>query len=415
MSIRSSDQDLAGDQFDESVDVGVDQLLSIRMAQLCGNAPQKLRTIARHRESIGRGRPEIPNQHPISRKAVRAFSEDLRVFLAAYGKSIPRQSLLPMLESCICLGMTNVVLSAAQICLSWGRDGEIPKPANQSPWPLFVDCSGSISNDLRRLSEQSMEDCMRRVASVPAILMRIRLASHRVRHDRKFSQMDLPSSAPDASEWLNFLGDIVNERHEKSDRILDFMFEKCEELRDRLEAEAPESAALDILNDKHTNPTRRLGDAITLLMGPKLQESQFLKCIDKCMLSNEPNGMAHKRRVRLRSQSKYHKTTDMKSVILSNTLLDFLVHRHLRKGAKDGESRRRSLSFHDFLCELEDRYGLFVQRAPSGLSVSSAQLLNNRQILERRLRDLGLLKGVNDAESMKLLQTRFDDTGTTHE
>ena len=331
MTIRSSDADLAGDQFDEEVSVGVDQLLSIRMAQHCGSAPQKLRAITRHTESMGRGRPEIPNQHPISREAVRSFSEDMRVFLSAYGHSVPRQSLLPMLEACICLGITNVVFSASKICLAWGQDGRIPPHQEQEPWPLFVDCSGSIDNELRRLSEQSMEDCMRRVSRVPAILMRIRLASHRVRHDRKFNPETLPSSTPDATEWLNFLGDIVHERHEKADRVLERLNEYCEDLKERLEEESPESSALDVLSDRNANPAHKLADAISLLMGPKLQEAQFLKCLDKCMLSNEPNGMAHKRRVKLRSQRKYHKTADMKSVVLSNTLLDYLVHRHLQK------------------------------------------------------------------------------------
>ena len=408
MSIRSMDSDLAGDQFNEEIAVGVDQLLSIRMAQHCGNAPQKLRaTRTKDKESLGRGRPEIPNQQPISREAVRFFSEDMRIFLAAYGYSVPRRSLLPMLESCICLGITNVVLSASKICLAWGQDGRIPPPQDQRPWPLFVDCSGSIDNELRRLSEQSMEDCMRRVSRVPAILMRIRLASHRVRHDRKFKPEDLPSATPDATEWLNFLGDIVHERHDKADRVLDRLEEYSEDLKERLEEESPESSALDVLSDRNANPAHKLADAISLLMGPKLQESQFLKCIDKCMLSNEPNGMAHKRRVKLRSQRKYHKTADMKSVVLSNTLLDYLVHRHLQKSGKGGATKSKSLSFNDFLDVLETRYGLFVQHAPPGLSISSEHLLKNRQILERRLRDLGLLVGVNDAESMKRLRPRF--------
>ena len=410
MSIRASDADLAGDQFDESIPVGVDQLLSIRMAQHCGNAPQKLRARSQHKESMGRGKPEIPNQHPISREAVRAFSEDMRIFLASYGHSIPRRSLLPMLESCISLGITNVVFSAAQICLAWGQDGRIPNPQDQKPWPLFVDCSGSIDNELRRLSEQSMGDCMRRVARVPAIMMRIRLASYRIRYDRKFSQMNLPSSTPDATDWLNFVGDVVHERHEKADRVLDRLHEHCKLLQERLEEESPESSALDVLTDQQANPAQRLADAITLLMGSNLQESAFLKCIDKCMLSNEPNGMAHKRRVKLRSQRKYHKTADMKSVVLSNTLLDYLVHRHLQKSAKGGKTQARPLSFNQFLDVLESQYGLFVQHAPPGLSVSSEQLLKNRQILERRLRDLGLLVGVNDAESMKRLQPRFNNT-----
>lgn len=46
--------------------------------------------------------------------------------------------------------------------------------------------------------------------------------------------------------------------------------------------------------------------------------------------------------------------------------------------------------------------------APPGMSISNDLLQANHAILERRLRDLGLLVGVNDAEAMKRLRPRFD-------
>jgi len=46
--------------------------------------------------------------------------------------------------------------------------------------------------------------------------------------------------------------------------------------------------------------------------------------------------------------------------------------------------------------------------SPTGLMVSNEVLQANRATLERRLRDLGLLVGVNDAEAMKRLQPRFE-------
>ena len=42
------------------------------------------------------------------------------------------------------------------------------------------------------------------------------------------------------------------------------------------------------------------------------------------------------------------------------------------------------------------------------LKIGQDLLRANKQWLERRLRDLGLLVGVNDAESMKQLRARFD-------
>jgi hypothetical protein len=74
-----------------------------------------------------------------------------------------------------------------------------------------------------------------------------------------------------------------------------------------------------------------------------------------------------------------------------------------------GKSRGyRPLAFADFLRILHERHGLCVDVAPAGLTASNDLLRENRSILERRLRDLGLLVGVNDAESMKHLKPRFE-------
>ena len=51
--------------------------------------------------------------------------------------------------------------------------------------------------------------------------------------------------------------------------------------------------------------------------------------------------------------------------------------------------------------------GFCVDVAPPGITISNELLQANRSILEKRLRDLGLLVGVNDAEAMKRLRPRF--------
>ena len=76
----------------------------------------------------------------------------------------------------------------------------------------------------------------------------------------------------------------------------------------------------------------------------------------------------------------------------------------LRTGKKRGY---RPLSFKDFIRRLYERYGLCVDVAPPGMEISNDLLQENRAVLERRLRDLGLLVGVNDAEAMKHLSPRF--------
>ena len=58
------------DKFDEESDVGLDQLLMVRLAQRLGAAPDKLRG----------GGERISNQRPIAEEAARHFSEDIRRF-----------------------------------------------------------------------------------------------------------------------------------------------------------------------------------------------------------------------------------------------------------------------------------------------------------------------------------------------
>jgi len=87
-------------------------------------------------------------------------------------------------------------------------------------------------------------------------------------------------------------------------------------------------------------------------------------------------------------------------VVLSNALLDTLVHTQLAKNCG-------TVSFKAFLLALKTDYGILVDEAPNGVAVDREDLLRNRNILEKRLRDLGLLVGVNDAESMKRLRARY--------
>ena len=83
---------LSSDKFDELEPLGIDQLIMVRLAQACGEAPGK---------ASGKGEPgPIPNQRSIAGKASNAFKEDLLIFFDSYGREnvTPRVALLSMLE-----------------------------------------------------------------------------------------------------------------------------------------------------------------------------------------------------------------------------------------------------------------------------------------------------------------------------
>ena len=247
-----------------------------------------------------------------------------------------------------------------------------------------------------------MAECLARYERLPVLMMLARVLDDRARFDRNL-RVAASSTGPDAAPWINLLGDIYHDRHERANGILNGLDEECFRLADALEQEAPNVAAA--LKVETINPALRMAEALIDLMGSKLQSNYYLSALDSSLMPNRPNGLAFKRRL-TRSQSGAAKAVDLRSIVLSNSLLDFLVHRHLRKDGK-GKAEKR-LTLRSFLDLLRSQYGLHIDREPQGLSVPQELLQANKMWLERRLRDLGLFVGVNDAESMKQLRPRFD-------
>ncbi len=408
MSTRERQRDLV-DEFDESVNLGLDQLATIRMARQC-QQPIKLRVsrAANSKRIVeGRGSSEIANQHPIAKRAARCFRDDMGLFLQAYGKSIPRQSLTQMLESCIGLGLTNLIFSTAASLIEWENTGQLP--TTDRPWPMIVDCSSGSDHALRRLSEEGVDDAIRRIQRLPTVLMALRILEWHARHELR----GLPPKRPDATARINLLGDILFERQEDSRQICRDVRKSCITLSERLAAEEVGSAAQNILDDESaiSSPIWRLAEAVVQMMGERQQLRKVIQCINSCLMVGQSNGLAFERRVQFQTMRNGKKSGMIKSIVLTDTMLEFLVHRHLRQPDKDGQTQPHSLSFNDFVLLLRERYGLFIDQAPTGQAVSRELLQRNRQFLERRLRSLGLLMGVNDAESMKRLRPRFEATG----
>lgn len=393
----SSDGFLANrtaDTFDETEPVGVDQLLMIRLAQQLGAAPDK-----------SRGRDEqISNQRPIAEQASRYFSEDIRRFVRGYGDLIPRHAFVEMLESCMAIGLTNVVLSVMDVLFEWSQTGRLPKASAQSPIEILVDCSNNLDSGLRGLSEQSMDDVMRQTERIPVVMMALRLLDQGVRGNSKLRKR-ITSTRPFATEWINLLGDVLYRRETEAERILDTLDDKAFRLADALTSDFPQAAMILEDDESENNPIWRMAEALTLLQGRGNTQERVIKLIDSSLLVSQPNGIAIKRKATRQDATGKRRSRDVRCLTLSDTALDYLVHLHLLPVSN--RNGHRSLSLEVFLGILQERYGFCVDHAPEGMTVSNEDLQRNRQMLERRLRDLGLLVGVNDAEAMKHLVPRF--------
>lgn len=387
--------DLSSDHFSEGEagDLGVDELLAVRLAQACGSAPLN----ARGRDETAK----IPNHWPIADAVAKLLRGDLATFIEVYGTHIPRQAFLPMLEAGIGLGMTNLLLTTTACLFEWERTGAAPK--GQHPWSLFVDCSHGQEVKLRNVSEAAMTECLTRYGRLPVLLMVLRVLDEWIRRHPQFMN-DLPPQAPNATLWLNLLGEVYQGRHARAELILEKLEEACQSLAEGLDQESEAPGVVQSLKAGSISPALRLAEGLVELMGHKQQGGQFFKALDSSLMLNRPNGLSISRRVS-RSEAGTRKAVDMRSIVLSHAHLDFLVHRHLRKNSTGKAAQ--PLTLRKFLDLLRNRYGLYVDREPPGLSVSQELLRGNKEWLERRLRDLGLLVGVNDAESMKQLRPRF--------
>ena len=380
---------------DAAKDVGIDELLAVRLAQACGRAPDKAR---------GRNEGErIPNRHPIATHAADALREDLAIFIDVFGDVIPRQSFLQMLEAGIGLGMTHLTLATLNNLIHWEHTGQLPDAKAQNPWPLFVDASQGQDKALREISESVMTESVRRYERFPVLMTLLRVLDELVCIDRKLRDQ-LPPKYPESTAFINLLGEIYKERHPRADSILNDLDKDCQRLADGLEQGDEAGDLVERLRNGQGSPALRLAEVLCELMGDVNQRKNYMGAFESAFMTDRPNGLAIKRRVR-RSQNGAQRAQDLRAIVLTPSLLDFLVHRHLRKAAKG--KPEQPLSFQRFLKILRERYGLYVDREPPGHPVPQELLLRNKSWLERRLRDLGLLIGVNDAESMKQLKSRY--------
>lgn len=383
------------DRFDETARVGLDQLLMIRLAQKLGAAPDKLR---------GSEGEQISNQRPIAERAAGEFSEDIRRFLRSYANVVSRHSLVDLLESCIAVGLTSVLTSVTEMLIAWASSGELLHKNNQRPTHLFVDCSNGIDRRIGVLAEQSFDDFTRRLDRLPVILMVLRLLDWGARYNPPLRRTTI-TTIPYATAWVTLLGDILFERHHESRSILNGLHEKALALADKLSGEEPEVARL--LGDDSSNPSPawRLAEGLSFLMSKSSLWGNLYGGLDGFLNVNRPNGLAAKRRIHQTDPVTGKKTREIRWLVFTDSVLDYLVHLHvLPSGNKLGF---RQLPFKDFIRILRERYGFCIDAAPPGMTISNDLLRANRAILERRLRDLGLLVGVNDAEAMKHLRPRF--------
>jgi hypothetical protein len=381
------------DRIDEMADFSLEEWLMVQLGRGCGQAPEKIT------KSMGADASISANQ-PLSRNASSIFREDMANMLRHYGTTIPRRGLSPMLECLIGIGLWHSFFASLSIAQHWERHHSLPHDGICLTFQVFADSSNGTDSRLRDLAEASGFEMVRFINEATNALAVIRVLDAAARNSRH-----LKAHVPDVrgmEAWLSLLGQVRNDTHQSSGSILDGLAEKCSLLLTKFEETGDAPDACNVLRSSlaTSDPARALAEALTMVMTPKNLQTRYFQFIDSSGMVNEPHGLLKKRKVSRRSESGNVQRGEASSVVLSNALLDTLVHTQLAK--KQGK-----VSFLDFIQLLKSDYGILVDEVPTGVAADREDLMRNRNILEKRLRDLGLLIGVNDAETMKRLQARY--------
>ena len=356
--------DLRSDKFDETFPLALDQLVMVRLALLCGEAPSK---------ATGKGEPgPIPNQRPIAIKAAKDFQEDLLVFFDCYGRRnvTPRAALLAMLESAFSVGLTSIILSTVSIMMRWSDSGTIDNDRSESGFPIFIDCSNSTDLELRDYSEQSNGLVRQAMGRLPAILMYARLLDFYVRNESDIPRTSLPSTSPDATNWLKLLGNLLNGSHDEARDAEKFFRSKSRALIDAAEADPSTDFKIDALASENDSGMygRRLAEALSSAFEQSGGGDKLSATFSSALMVDENNGLSRRRKVSFRqTPAGQRRTADAISFVLTNTVVEYMVHRHLRSSGKG--RRERSLSYPEFLDILRSRHGFFVDQCPPNMQI----------------------------------------------
>ncbi len=386
--------DTSGDQFDEVTPVTVPEWLTVRLAEALGQPPRPL--------SASAGGAAIPNQQPLACLAA-PLREDLEVFMAAYGETMPRGVLINLLDAALAVGLSTILTGTAVALTTWTRDGRLP---SQPPrLPVLVDASNGLDPALKRASKKVFEAQSSLLAEVPVSLMVLRLLDAEISALAVPSE-SLPAQMPHGDAYLNFLGDVLYGRHPASGDVLKALAEKAARVAE-LWAEDEPQLARDLRPAAQRPPHElvwRLARVLTAMRGRK-QSAKWFELLDACFLCNHPCGLVMKPAAAASGRTR----RETRHPILTDAMLDYLVHLWVAYQQR----KRQPPTVEGFFRWLRDRYGLYVHELhPSQAPVPMNLLEKNRQWTEDRLRDLGLFVSVSDAESVKRLLARFP---TAHE
>ncbi len=375
----------------EAIDLEIDQLLQVRVAQCLSGFPNKQTSNGKTFEPFS----------VVTERQWRIFSEDLRHFIRYFSKNLSRNEFTAALEMMIGVNLFAMLNSYIKIMNTWAMSGEVLSHDDQAPYPVFIDCSGGDNRTIRLLAENSWENLSRKIASATTAIKGFQFIEHllgEVGGGSKLKRDDNNFSEKTPREKLEAAGEVLtNNNH----RVNTYIEMRMDQFLDSVSNETI-GEPLGSLYRMEEHIALGAGRVVADLMGTTLTVQKMIGSMKD--LLHEGEGPTASMIIWRQTRNKGNgnsKSKVTREIVASDIFLETFVHRLL---IDPNSGSPRTLTVRRFIDEIASRYGLSIDADPAA---NSYLLTENRGYLEERLRALGLLVGVNDSENMKILRPRF--------
>lgn len=382
-------EDLAGDVYDDTVRIDPDVLLALRLGQSMGSAPEQVRG----------ERGEVPVYRHLCEKQLRRLREDVSVLLRAYSGSCPPAALLELLSATLVTDLTTYLLCHVHVATRLYETGDLVE-ANPSELGLYVDVTDGAETATKRLAQRSFDSHADLLQRYITVHLGFRWLAKFAQELRRMLRVELPDPHNNTVEYLAALAQL--RLQPDTAREIDYaanhhLIRLHEAYKAADESPGEEAAALLC---GQADPNARPFDVwirVLSLIQNDLGQRLINKFYVGCTGANASYGL-----MRLGNRK------EPNCYILSNAVLEALVHG--QTVTRNSRLRERRPPLREFLDELKQSYGIYVDEVPRSLdptggprSVRNANL----EALKERLRLLGLFRAVSDAEAMQRIRPRY--------
>lgn len=371
--------------------LGIDQLLLIRASQCLDRFPP----------SQGSSGHNWQPRLPVTERQNKFFEQDLRDFLRYFAADLPRSALNRSIEAIIGVNLFAILTSFCNIMNHWLESGTVLNENQQNPLKILVDCSSGKDRDLRDRAEASFSSVRNRYLASALPIKVFQLINAFAENSKG---EDFPSGeTAQPVDLLIAAGEVLLQR--TGERLRRRLEDASDDLRNLLlDDREYDTLAIGLANPADL-PVTALARTIIAMMGPKTVEGYMSQMLESALGTDgtRGTGMLAKRNTQRSRDGNTRSYRQERSLRMPDSVLETLAHRLLVERSYYSNER---LNVRDFITELSNRYGLCIDQIDD-FPVDTELLHRNREYFEERLRALGLLEGVNDAENMKRIRLRF--------